>query len=246
VAGGATWHGLDGAGWAARLGVPAVEVYDALPSTNDRAQALAASGAAVGTVVLADAQRAGRGRHGRAWASAPGAGVWCSVVARPRDAAAAGVLALRVGLELADALAPLADPVPLTLKWPNDVFAGDGKLAGILLEARWQDGVPSHVVVGVGVNLRVPDDQPSAAALDRAAPPAVFAAVVEAARRAARTAGPLSPDERARWAVRDRAVGRAVTSPGVGIVVGLAADGGLQVRGPDGLATFHAGSLRFA
>ncbi|MCU0622708.1 MAG: biotin--[acetyl-CoA-carboxylase] ligase [Gemmatimonadaceae bacterium] len=244
--GDAAWDGATGDAWAARLGVPRVEVHDALPSTNDRAHALAVAGAPAGTVVLAHAQHAGRGRQGRTWASAAGAGVWASVLERPRDAAAAGVLALRVGLALAAQLAPLAAPAPLTLKWPNDVFLGDGKLAGILIEARWQDGLLQHAVIGVGINLAPPADQPAAAALGATRAGEAFTALVRAARSAAAATGPLDDGERAAWAARDRTIGRLIRAPGQGTVVGVAADGGLQVRGSDGLATFHAGSLVLA
>lgn len=239
------WHGLTAEAWAERLGVPVVEVHPVLDSTNDRAHAIAEAGAPAGTVVLADAQRAGRGRPGKSWASAPGAGVWCSVVERPQDLAAVQVLALRVGLALAEALAPLAAPQSLTLKWPNDLFADDHKLAGVLIEARWVEQRPSHVVIGVGVNLVAPVDPP-AAALGAAHGAAALAAVVHAARSAAATRGGLTDDERAAWAARDRAVGRAIVAPGEGIVVGIAADGGLQVRTGAEIATFHAGSLVFA
>lgn len=240
------WHGTDGEGWAAALGVPLVEVHPRLGSTNDRAHVLAAQGATAGTVVLAEAQDAGRGRHGRPWVSAPGAGVWASVVERPTDPAAVGVLALRVGMRLAERLAPLVAPQALTLKWPNDLFAGDGKLAGVLIEARWQDGVPSHVVIGVGINLTVPSDQPTAAALGGMHGPAALAALVAAVREAAAATGHLDDAECAAWAQRDRVRGRQIVAPGAGEVVGLAPDGGLQVRGAGGVATFHAGSLVLA
>lgn len=240
------WHGRDGAAWAAELGVPLVEVHDAIDSTNDRAHGLAQLGAPAGTVVLADRQRAGRGQHGRRWASEPGGGIWCSVLERPTDASAVPVLALRVGLALAERLAPLAAPAPITLKWPNDVFLADGKLAGVLIEARWQDALPSSVVIGVGLNLRVPEGQTTAAALGTQHAVAALQAVVTGVRQAAAARGLLTAAERTAWGARDRAVGRAIVAPATGIVEGIAADGALQVRHGDGIATFHAGSLVFA
>jgi BirA family transcriptional regulator, biotin operon repressor / biotin---[acetyl-CoA-carboxylase] ligase len=239
------WNGRTVAAWAELAGATHLEVHDALPSTNDRAHALAADGAAAGTVVLARTQTAGRGRHGRTWASAPDAGVWCSVLERPTDPAAIGVLALRVGLALADALAPLASPAPLRLKWPNDLFAGDAKLAGVLIEGRWQDTTPLWVVIGVGVNLVVPQDVP-AAGLGATCAPVAFPAIVRAVRAAAACRGCLSAHEQAAWAMRDLAAGRALVEPGAGIASGIAADGALQVRQAHGIATFHSGSLVFA
>ncbi len=226
------------------LGVPAVEVHGRIGSTNDRAHVLADAGAPAMSVVLADTQTAGRGRHGRTWASAAGAGVWVSIILRPADARTTQVLALRTGLALAEALEPLRDG-PLRLKWPNDLFAGEGKLAGILIEARWQDERPLWVVVGVGVNV-VPPPGVGAEGLPGATRLDVLAAVVAAVRTAAAGRGPLTEDERAAWARRDLARGRLIRSPAEGTVVGIDPNGGLQVQHGDVVATFHAGSLLFA
>lgn len=119
-------------------------------STNDDAAAWA--DALHGALVTADAQSAGRGRHGRVWFSPPGAHLYASVVLRPSAADARwGALGLAVGLGLRDGLLPYCDRV--ALKWPNDLLVDGRKLAGILCEARWQGTVP-HIVVGFGVNLR--------------------------------------------------------------------------------------------
>lgn len=240
-----TWHGLSAAAWAAATGATQIEMHDVLSSTNDRAHALAADGAPAGTVVLARRQTAGRGQHGRSWTSAADAGIWCSVVERPVDPSAMTVLALRVGLQMADALDALAAPTPLYVKWPNDLYAGDRKLAGVLIEGRWQDAKPLYAVVGVGVNLEPPADVPAAALGARHAQ-AAFTAVVRAVRAAAASTGLLSEAERRAWDQRDLAAGRAIVSPGAGIASGIAADGALQVRQGPALTTFHSGSLVFA
>src|SRR6185436_16510341 len=102
-----------------------------------------ADGAPAGTVVLADAQRGGRGRGGRRWASPPGVGVWLTLVERPADHAALEVLSLRLGLHAAAAVERFAargGGGPVRLKWPNDLYVGEGKLAGVLVEVRWRDG----------------------------------------------------------------------------------------------------------
>ena len=77
---------------AARLGVPGVAMFDDVGSTLDVAHALAADGAPAGTVVLADAQSAGRGRHGRRWRSERGAGIWLTILERPSESKALEVL----------------------------------------------------------------------------------------------------------------------------------------------------------
>ncbi|MDQ3996739.1 MAG: hypothetical protein M3303_06940, partial [Gemmatimonadota bacterium] len=70
---------------AHRLGVPHVVLYDSVGSTMDAAHSLAEAGAAAGTLILADGQTAGRGRQGSAWVSAPGRGIWLTLVERPAD-----------------------------------------------------------------------------------------------------------------------------------------------------------------
>jgi len=125
-------------------------------STNDEAARLAAGGAPHGTIVVAAAQTAGRGRQGRVWASPPGAGLYLSCVLRP-DLAARDVppLTLAVGIGACDAARAFG--APCALKWPNDlVVPGPGglaKLGGILTETATAGGKPGAVIVGLGVNL---------------------------------------------------------------------------------------------
>lgn len=121
-------------------------------STNDRARDLAARGAASGTVVTAAEQTAGRGRHGRRWSAPPGAALLCSFVLRPLEAHHA-LLPLAVPLAVCEAAEALA-PVRCSVKWPNDVWLQERKLAGVLIEAR----PPEWAVIGVGLNLSIPDD----------------------------------------------------------------------------------------
>ena len=125
--------------------------YAEVGSTNDVAATLADRGEPEGTVVIADAQSAGRGRHGRTWASPPGAGLYMSIVIRPAPHAVS-LLTIGAGVALADGIQAATGLHP-HLKWPNDVYIGGRKLAGILAEAGTsKDGGP-HVVLGCGVNL---------------------------------------------------------------------------------------------
>lgn len=122
--------------------------YPDVSSTNDLAASLAERGAPEGCVVIANAQSAGRGRQGRAWASPPGAGLYVSTVLRPLPHAvplvtiAAGV-AIAEGIQSATGLTP-------ALKWPNDVYVGQRKAAGVLAEAN--SGLDC-VILGVGINV---------------------------------------------------------------------------------------------
>jgi BirA family biotin operon repressor/biotin-[acetyl-CoA-carboxylase] ligase len=125
--------------------------YAEVGSTNDIAATLAERGGPEGALVIADAQRAGRGRHGRAWASPPGAGLYLSIVMRP-PARAIGLLTIAAGVALADGIQAATGLQP-QLKWPNDVYMNQRKLAGILAEAGASATGVQHVIVGCGVNL---------------------------------------------------------------------------------------------
>ena len=118
-------------------------------STNADLLAEARSGAREGLVLVAEAQTSGRGRMGRRWVSPPRCALTFSVLLRPGGVPAAllGWLPLLSGVAVAAALREVAG-VDARLKWPNDVLAGDAKLAGILAE-RWGEAV----VIGIGINV---------------------------------------------------------------------------------------------
>lgn len=142
-----------------------IEGKDETGSTNDDAKALARSGTPEGTAVLAARQTAGRGRLGRAWES-PSGGVYVSVVLRP-DAPLAELtpLPLVVSIGVARGLESLG--FSAGLKWPNDVWIGDGKVAGILLETSAEADRAEWVVAGAGINVHRPQEPvPGAAYLD--------------------------------------------------------------------------------
>lgn len=141
---------------AARGGprLPAVEWAPSIVSTNDRLKALARGGAPEWTTVLADEQTGGRGREGRTWVSPPG-GLYLSVLLRPRFSRV-GLLPLAAGVAVAEAADELG--VGTELKWPNDVLAAGGKLAGILSEAASGPAGIEWVVLGIGVNVALDRD----------------------------------------------------------------------------------------
>lgn len=124
--------------------------YAEVGSTNDVAATLADRGEPEGTVVVADAQSAGRGRHGRAWASPPGAGLYMSMLTRPAPHAV-GLLTIAAGVAIAEGIQAATGLQP-QLKWPNDVYLDGRKLAGILAEAGTSAGV-QYVILGCGINL---------------------------------------------------------------------------------------------
>jgi BirA family transcriptional regulator, biotin operon repressor / biotin---[acetyl-CoA-carboxylase] ligase len=130
----------------------ALDVVPSTGSTNADLLARAADpGSPEGQVLVAEEQTAGRGRLGRSWSSVPGASLTFSVLLRPAAVPAArrGWLTLLTGVAVASAVRSVAR-VDAVLKWPNDVLAGDRKLAGILAEQA-PDG--SAVVIGTGLNV---------------------------------------------------------------------------------------------
>lgn len=222
-----------------------VEVFASLGSTNDEVKAHPA----LWRVVVAEEQRAGRGRLGRSWTTTPGTGLAVSVLVPP-SASGPGWVPLLAGLALHDAVAEVAG-LATSLKWPNDVLVpgdGDRKLAGILCE--WSsDGV----VVGTGVNVGTArDDLPldtatslraaraSGADVDRAA--LLTAWLRHLARLLREDTGP-GGEVRGAYVAACGTVGREVEvhEPGgrvrTGIATGVDDDGRLTVRTPAGTTT---------
>ncbi len=143
-----TARGLPPAQW---LGAHRIEL-DECDSTNDDAARMARAGARHGTVVIARAQRAGRGRDGRSWASPRDTGLYLSAVIRPPlPLVDVPPMTLAIGVGVCDAARAMG--APAVLKWPNDVLAHGRKLAGVLVEAHSQGQRLDAVIVGIGVNL---------------------------------------------------------------------------------------------
>jgi len=130
-----------------RLGRSLV-VLEETASTMDDARAALDAGVAEGHVVVADRQRAGRGSRGRSWSSPSGAGLWFSVALRE----VSPMLTLATGLAVADEVTSHVAP-EVRIKWPNDVYVGGRKIAGILVETRSRGARIEGCVVGVGVNV---------------------------------------------------------------------------------------------
>lgn len=199
-------------------------------STLDVAHQLAAAGADPGTLIVADAQTAGRGRMGRSWRSERGAGIWLTLVERPRDPSGLEVLSLRVGLSAAPSLDRFATGL-VQLKWPNDLYVGGRKLGGVLIEARWREQSLEWLAIGVGINLRPPADEPNAIGLrDGVSRDEVLDEIVPAIRGAASRRGPLDAEELSAFAARDMAAGRRCVEPVEGIVRGVSPSGALRVE----------------
>jgi BirA family biotin operon repressor/biotin-[acetyl-CoA-carboxylase] ligase len=249
-----------------------VEVLPQVDSTNSelmrrcRAASLAAlSNSAFGSpeppeaiLLVAEHQNAGRGRLGRQWQSQAGASLTFSL-GLPLQPANWSGLSLAVGVSLAESLEPAnGKPPTLQLKWPNDLWLGQRKLGGILVEtASWGD--QRYVVIGVGLNVTPPEQDFSAASSssdgDPLTPPPMAATSlqalwpgVDAAWALQAVAAPLVQAVldferegfapfRARFAARDALAGRAVKlSDGTeGTACGVGTHGALSVQTQNGL-----------
>lgn len=133
-----------------------LELHDHLESTNSYLMKQASSGCAHATCVAASLQTKGRGRRGRAWQAGLGASLTFSLLWRFQSGAAAlSGLSLAVGVALIRTLHALG-VTEAQLKWPNDVLVNQHKLAGILIELQGDMEGPSAAVIGIGLNLRLP------------------------------------------------------------------------------------------
>lgn len=153
------------------------------------------------------------------------------------------MLSLRVGLAAAEALDRFA-PEPIRLKWPNDLYSDRGKLAGVLVEARWREQSVEWVAIGLGVNVTAPENLADASGLEAGTERIdVLGELLPALRAAAQASGPLRADEREEFNARDLARGKACIEPAIGRVAGITPTGELLVALADSVVPFRSGSL---
>ncbi len=146
----------DGLSSSAKALIAEVDVNGVVTSTNELAMQKAVSGNS-GYICVAEQQTSGRGRRGRHWVSPFGCNIYLSMVWEfTGGAAALEGLSLAVGVAVVDALSKIGVK-GLQLKWPNDVLHDGKKLAGILLEMTGDAAGTCQVVVGVGLNITMPD-----------------------------------------------------------------------------------------
>ncbi len=235
-----------------------VEVVAETGSTNSDLISRASRGAPIaGAVLIAEHQTAGRGRQGRSWSAARYAQITMSVAIDaegvPTDAW--GWLPLATGVAIVDTVTDLG--VDAGLKWPNDVLAGGGKLAGILAEVAAEQRV---VVVGLGLNVSLTADEvgvagvTSLAGLGVAAPDRqrlVVRLLSELGRRVAawRGAGGADPELVADYRARSLTLGMAVRAllPGGREILGVARNvddqGRLSIDTDGQITTVAAGDI---
>ena len=238
----------------------ALELLDECPSTNTELAERARAGAAHGAVLACEHQTAGRGRRGNEWVSAAGGSVTFSVLWRfSRSAGELSGLALAVAVGAAEGLEKLGVR-GVSLKWPNDLLHEGSKLGGILIETMGDAAGQVAAVVGVGVNVRLDTEarerigQPvtDLAACGSGAPSrtAVLMGLLESIAAALElfSREGFAPFRQA-WLRRHAWQGRRVVLVGggrrlaEGEVIGIAADGALELACERGVARFHSGEL---
>jgi BirA family biotin operon repressor/biotin-[acetyl-CoA-carboxylase] ligase len=242
--------------------VATLDVLERIDSTNSELLRRQTSAHGI-DVLFAEQQTGGRGRHGRMWASPPGSNLYLSLARRfDGGLARLGGLSLVVGIAAADALHALGAH-SVRVKWPNDLVVDEGgplrKIGGVLIEGGMQDGQP-RAVIGLGLNVRMPEDAADAidqpwtdlrALLGDALPSrttvaaAVLAALVDAIDRFdAEGLAPFLSRFDALDALRDADVTATIGSVAhAGIAAGLADDGALRLRLRDGEILLRAGEV---
>lgn len=234
-----------------------LQVLDDVDSTNAVVMREFADGSDGVPVVLADRQTAGRGRRGRVWQSPLGENLYMSMgLALHGGFAALDGLSLVLGVAVAEALETLGAR-DVGLKWPNDIFIGDSKLGGILVELQGEleEGVV-RVIAGIGINVHMSGiegvDQPWSS-LDLACPDvrwtrnsiaaAVIDSVIDAAEVFSREGFGVFRDS---WQRRDIFRGRHLVALGgdvSGIGYGVDEKGNYLLRADDGLVPVRVGEI---
>lgn len=239
-----------------------IRYFPTIHSTNVLAMREAEEGAPEGRVYLADEQTAGRGRGAHAWHSASGAGLYVSILLRPRIPPADVLwLSLAAGLAVRDAVHQITS-LAADIRWPNDLLLSGKKFCGILTELNAEVTRVRHAVVGIGINIhqeRFPAELELLAASLRSetgrawARQDVLIALLQSLHREAQALGSNTPeaarhivtrlDGASTW-VRGKHVFVDEAEGYSGVTAGLDTRGFLQVRTPQGLRTVLSGGVR--
>lgn len=232
---------------------------DTVDSTNTYAKDRFAE-LADGTLVVSTCQTAGRGRLGRKWESPPGVNLYASLVIKQvRSPVLCGAV---LGLAAIDTIRELAPELNPFLKWPNDVYLGDAKVAGILCESTgFENGRVTGIVAGIGLNVNMNEAQ--LAGIDQRATSLLLAAkrefnlknVLESLEKSLLryyTTQLAHPNDLfGLWQAQHKLLGQhieVVDGQGIvsgGIFVGIEPDGAMILRGADGVARrFDCGDVR--
>lgn len=234
-----------------------LEVFGCVDSTQRIVGDWAGQGRGAGCACLSEMQSAGRGRFGRRWTAPLGGGLWLSLLWRYRaPPGGLGGVSLAAAVAVVEALRDLG-ATDLGIKWPNDIQWRGRKLGGVLLELGGDPGGDCHLIIGVGVNMRLPKEtaidqdwcdlsqivEPTPARNEAAA--ALLGNLLTMAR-SFESAGFES--WRRRWRALDVMHGRRVVLQGAGLrrsgeACGVDVDGALRLRTERGVERFSGGEL---
>lgn len=148
-----------------------LRLYETLDSTNKESQRLLVSGQKLhGSAILALSQTEGRGQYGRSWFSQPGHHLAISIILQPSNMPLEDLplLSLKTSIAVVRSLMALAPDLKPRIKWPNDIYVGDLKLAGILIENSITSSKVQHSIIGIGMNVNeseFPSDIPNPVSL---------------------------------------------------------------------------------
>lgn len=240
-----------------------VRHFASIDSTNTLAMREAEEGQESGTVYIADEQTGGRGRGAHSWHSAPGSGLYVSILLRPRLAPADILwVSLATGLAVQQAIREVTS-LTIDLRWPNDLLLSRRKLGGILTELNAEVTRVRHAVIGIGLNVHQPAFPPELASLatsltietgqDWSRQDLLVAALRNVDREICRLTtqdlDTVTADIRERltagssW-VKGKQVVVTESDTFAGITDGLDNRGFLRVRTPDGVRTVLSGGVR--
>jgi BirA family biotin operon repressor/biotin-[acetyl-CoA-carboxylase] ligase len=247
------------------LGHQIYRYLETTASTNTDARALGEAGAPHGSLVVAETQTAGRGRHERRWLSPRGLGIYATLLLRPPGLPVSEfpLLTLLAAVAAVEAISRTVPALGPSIKWPNDILIDGRKVGGILAEMPDGAAAVPCILLGIGINVNTPADMLP----DRPIYPASSLALEagHTVSRAALLAAWLQRVEYwlerlehgqsecllARWTECASMTGRRVsvtqqTDVRQGIVCGIAADGALLLRTDDGQTLrILSGDLRF-
>ncbi len=141
-----------------QLGHQVYRYLQTTASTNADARALGEAGAPHGSLVVAETQTAGRGRHDRRWLSPPGLGIYATLLLRPAKLppAQTPLLTLLAAVAATEAIALTVPNLTPVIKWPNDILINGRKTAGILSEMAAYPKAAPCILIGIGINVNTP------------------------------------------------------------------------------------------
>ncbi len=242
----------------------ALRGYPTVDSTNTTAMHWANDGAPEGSVVIAEYQRAGRGRHGRAWLATPGQNLTFSVVLRPSlPPPRLNLITLAASIAIAETVEAYTATLTTSIKWPNDVLLEGYKCCGMLLESTLAGPTGTTVILGIGLNVNQRtfptafEGRATSLLLQTGQHVPRAPLLAELLGRLEQYYETLGTDDEAEirraYERRLHGLGRTTTlcmaghePPITGLVLGITDTGALRLHTDDGPRTFHAGEIRLA